>query len=122
MMIRITILQKLKNLQAKMYGKKNLKKKVDVRTEIFMEKCNSKTDGDKISCAKKLDTGTMLSCECVLLNKIRRAKFVAKTWISSIEASSPNDSPFNFGWKLVDRIYQLLWFQGDLSLISLDIT
>ena len=105
-----------------MYRKKNLKKKVDVRTEIFMEKCNSKTDGDKISCAKKLDTGTMLSCECVLLNKIRRTKFVAKTWISSIEASSPNDSPFNFGWKLVDRIYQLLWFQGDLSLISLDIT
>ena len=69
-MIRVTILQKLKNLQAKMYGKKNLKKIVDVRTEIFMEKCKSKTDGGKISCAKKLDSGIMLSCECVLLNKI----------------------------------------------------
>ena len=53
-MIRVTILQKLKNLQAKMYGKKNLKKIVDVRTEIFMEKCKSKTDGGKIFVPKNL--------------------------------------------------------------------
>ena len=35
-----------------MYGKKHLKK-TDDATKIFMEKYKPKTDGDKISCAKK---------------------------------------------------------------------
>ena len=35
-----------------MYGKKHLKK-MDNGTEIFTEKYKPKTDGDKISCAKK---------------------------------------------------------------------
>ena len=55
-----------------MYGKKNLEKIDDVRTEIFMEKCKPKTDGDKISCTKKLDASMMLPCERVLL--------MSKTW------------------------------------------
>ena len=57
----------------------------------------------------------------VLLNKIRRAKFVPKIWMSSIKTSPPNDSPLDSGWKLVDRNYQLLWSEGDLSPSSLDI-
>ena len=40
----------------KMYGKKNLKKIDDVRTEVFMEKYKPKKDRDKISCAKNFDT------------------------------------------------------------------
>ena len=64
----------------------------------------------------------MPPCERVLLNKIRRTKVVAKIRMSSIEASPPNDSLLDFGWKLVDRNYQLLWFEGDLSPSSLDIT
>ena len=82
---------KIEKFTCKMYGKKNLEKIDDVRTEIFMEKCKPKTDGDKISCTKKLDASMMLPCERVLLNKIRRTKFVAKIWMSLIEASSPND-------------------------------
>ena len=42
--------------------------------------------------------------------------------MSSIEASPPNNSPCDLGWKLVGRNYQLLWFEGDLSPSSLDIT
>ena len=62
----------------------------------------------KVLVPKKLDDSMMLPCEHVLPNKIRRAKFVAKIWMSSIEVSPPNDSPLDFGWKLVDRNYQLL--------------
>ena len=111
----------IENFTCKTYGKENLEK-IDVRTEIFMEKYKPKTNGDKMSCAKKLDVSMMPPCERVLLNKIRRTKFVAKLWMSSIEASPPNDSPLDFGWKLVDRNYQLLWFEGDLRPSSLDIT
>ena len=82
-----------------------------------MEKCKP-----KISCDKYFDASIMPLCERVLLNKIKRTKFVAKNWISSIEASPPNNLHFDFGWKLVDRNYQLLWFEGDLSPSSLDIT
>ena len=86
-----------------------------------MEKYKPKTDGVKISCSKKLDASMMPPCEHVLLNKIRRTKFVAKIWMSSIKASPPNNSPLNFESKLVDRNYQLLLFEGDLSPSSLDI-
>ena len=41
--------------------------------------------------------------------------------MSSIEGSAPNDLPLDFGWKLVDGNYQLLWFEGDLWPSSLDI-
>ena len=57
---------------------------------------------------KKLDDSMMLPCEHVLPNKIRQTKLIAKIWMSSIEVSPPNDSPLDFGWKLVDRNYQLL--------------
>ena len=53
MMIRVTILQKLKNLHVKCTARKIFKKADDVRTEIFMEKHKLKTNGDKIYCAKK---------------------------------------------------------------------
>ena len=78
-------------------------------------------DGDKISYAKKLNASTIPPCERFSLNKKRRIKLAAKTWMPSIKASPPNDSPLDFGWKLVDRNYQLLWFE-DLSSSSLDIT
>ena len=48
-----------------MYGKPNLKKIDDVGIEIFMEKYKPKTDGVKISCAKKLDASIMPPCERV---------------------------------------------------------
>ena len=35
----------------KMYGKKNLKKLDDVRTEVFMETCKPRTDRGNVSCA-----------------------------------------------------------------------
>ena len=43
-----------------------------------MEKYMPKTDKDKISYAKKLGASIMPLCERVLLNKIRRVKFVAE--------------------------------------------
>ena len=61
-------------------------------------------------------------CERVLVNEIRQTKFVVKTQMPLIEASPRNNSPLDFGRKLVERNYQLLWFKGDLSPSSLDIT
>ena len=80
-----------------------------------MEKYMPKTDRDKISYAKKLDASMMPLCERVLVNKIRRVKFLAKMWMSTIEASPSNYSLLDFGWKFVNRDYQLLWFEGGLS-------
>ena len=49
----------IEKFTCKIYGKKNLRKIVDVITEIFMEKYKPKIDGDKVSCAKKLGVATM---------------------------------------------------------------
>ena len=67
----------------------------------FLWKITSKiSDGNKISCAKKLDASMMLPCERVFLNKIRLTKFAGKICLSSIEASPPNDSPLDFGLEI----------------------
>ena len=108
-MIRVTILQKLKNFTCKVNDKKRLKKIDDVRTEIFMEKYKPNIRWtQKIVCQKKPDASMMLPCEHIFLNKIRRTKFVAKIWMPLIEALSPNNSPLTSGWQLVNKNYQLL--------------
>ena len=71
---------------------------------------------------KKLDASIMPPCELLLLNKTRRTEFAEKIWMSSIEASPPNKSPLDSGWKLADRNYELLWLEGDLPPSSPDIT
>ena len=43
-------------------------------------------------------------------------------WMSSIKALPSNNSSPDFGWKLVDRNYQSLWPEDELSQSSLDIT
>ena len=45
---------KIKKITSKMYGKKNLKKVDDVRTEIFMEQYKAKTDGETLLVSKNL--------------------------------------------------------------------
>ena len=40
----------------------------------------------------------------------------------SIEVPLPNDSPLDLVWKLVGKNCKLLWFEGDLSPSSLDVT
>ena len=105
----------------KMYGKKKFESINEVRAQIFMDKYKPKRDGDKISCAKKLEGSMMPPCQRVLLNKVKRTKFIANIWMSSTEASPPNTSPLAFGWKLVNGNYKLVWFEGDPSPSSLDI-
>ena len=60
--------------------------------------------------------------EVIFLWKSTSQKQIGKKLISSIDASPPNGSPLDIGWKLVDRNYQLLWFESDQSPISLNIT
>ena len=62
------------------------------------------------------------ACDRVLQDKVRWTKFAAKVWIPSIEVPLPNDSPLDLVWKLVGRKCKLLWFEGDLSPSSLDVT
>ena len=79
-----------------MYGKM-------LELTFFWESTSKESDGDKISCAKKLNASMMLPCEHAFLNKV-----CCKISMSSIEGSAPNDLPLDFGWKLVDGNYQLL--------------
>ena len=57
-------------LKDKMWKKiLSLENPSNVRTETFMERYKPQIDGDKVSCAKKLDGSIMLSCEHVFQNK-----------------------------------------------------
>ena len=93
MMIRVTILQKLKLFTCKVNDKKRLKKIDDVRTEIFMEKYKPNIRWtQKFFCQKKLDASIMLPCEHIFLTK-----FVAKIWMPLIEVLPPSNSPLLLG-------------------------
>ena len=96
-----------------------MKKIDDFRSETFMENYKPNNKWGKISCAKKINATMMPPCFSIQ-NKTN--KFVAKIWMSLIETSPPENSSFNFWGKLVNKNYQLLWFEGDRSPCTRDIT
>eukprot|EP00794_Sanderia_malayensis_P015514 gene15514-17096_t len=104
-----------------MYGKGRLHNIDEARTDIFMERYKVKRDDDPISCVKKLDGSMLPPCSRVLWQKFLRTYYAAKQWMSSTEATPPDVQPTDFGWKLDNGCYRLVWFDGETAPRSLEI-
>eukprot|EP00794_Sanderia_malayensis_P002174 gene2174-2470_t len=104
-----------------MYGKGRLHNLDEARTDIFLERYKVKRDDDPISRVKKLDGSMLPPCSRVLWQKFLRTYYVAKQWISSTEATPPDVQPTDFGWKLDNGCYRLVWFDGETAPTSLEI-
>ena len=70
---------------------------------------------------KSFDGSRMPPCKKVFNEKIKRTKFVAKKWMTSVDALQPVWWPSDFEWKLDDGKYTIKWYDGEVAPRCLDI-
>lgn len=57
----------------------------------------------------------MPPCYRVLLQQIKRTKYITSIWGNATRAFPTALTPTDFGWYLKDEKYVPLWFEGDQS-------
>ena len=63
----------------------------------------------------------MPPCKNVLTEEIKRTKFAARKWMTSVDVLQPGWCPSYFGWKLDDGKYTIKWYDGEVAPRCLDI-
>ena len=61
---------------------------------------------------KKSDGSSWPPCSRVLLQKIKRTRFVARRWRCSYMQFQPTSEPCEHGWRLENNKYHIEWFEG----------
>ena len=79
-----------------LYGQKQLTAINDARFQIFCKKFKKKNDYQLIAQAKTFDGSCMPPCRRVLVEKIKRAKFVGRKWMTSPGAFQLSWCPTDF--------------------------
>ena len=90
-----------------LYGKRKLDSINDTRFQIFCNKYKTKDENQSVTKVKSFDGNCMPSCKKVLTEKIKRTKFVARKWMTSVDALQPLWCPSDFEWKLDDGKYTI---------------
>ena len=83
-----------------------------VRHVMFQEKYAPKEGDDPLNKIKGLNPSAMPPCQRSLLNKIKRANFVASMWKKACTSCPITYSPVENGWCLTGGKYQLNWYDG----------
>ena len=102
-----------------LYGKRKLDSINDTRFQIFCNKYKTKDESQSVTKVKSFDGSCMPSCKKVLTEKIKRTKFVARKWMTSVDALQPLWCPSDFEWKLDDGKYTIKWYDGEVAPRSL---
>ena len=109
------IVAEIEKFTCKLYDTKRLTSEDESRLKIFLRKYETKNLSKSPRKIKKLDANTQSPCSKVLHNKILRTKFLSSVWVSATLSSPPQIDPESFGWKLVNGLYQISWFDGEES-------
>ena len=104
-----------------MYGFPQLSLIDAVRLEIFLRKYKVNTKQTNLF-AKKLQSYSFPPCQRVLIEKIKRANFIAAKWISSTRPVMPPFNPTNCGWCLENGMYAIHWYSGPAEPAIIDVT
>ncbi len=96
-----------------LYGQ-NTAKVNDARTNVFNKAYNNSknTSKDILKVNKSLDNRRMPPCEKVLIEKVKRLKYVCSVWCNATLAEPTTLDPLNFGWQQIEDQLAPLWFQG----------
>ena len=104
-----------------LYGKKKLDPVNDARIQIFCDQYKKKDENQSVTKVKSFDGSRMPPCKKILTEKIKRTKFVAKKWMTSVDALQIVWCPSDFGSKLDVRKYTIKWYDGEVAPRCLDI-
>lgn len=88
----------------------------EARTNMFNKayRCNNTTE-NILKITKSLDSRLMPPppCHKVLVEKIKRTKYICSIWCNSTLPKPTSLSPLDFGWSLIDNKYSPKWSDGD---------
>ena len=110
-----SILERVEKYLCLLCGKKKCSSIDDVRLQIFLEKYKQfgkkGSENETILKIKKLDSSFWPTCSKVLIQKIKRAMFVARRWRCSYMQFQPTSEPCEHGWRLENNKYHIEWFE-----------
>jgi len=95
------------------YGLTKLKNVVDVRYQLFKRHYAPKDENDPLTKIKGANPSSMPPRLRVLINKIKRANYVARLWRRADRRSPVSSLPDGHSWELRDGAYHLNWFDGE---------
>ena len=72
-----------------LYGKRKLDSVNDARFQIFCDKYKKKDENQSVTKVKSFDGSRMPPCKKVLTEKITSTKFLARKWMTSVDALQP---------------------------------
>jgi len=107
------LMRQVESFVCELYGYQDQVNVDTVRHLIFQAKCAPKDDSDPLNKIKGLNPSAMPPCRQVLLNKVKRANFVAAMWKKARTRSPVTYSPIGNGWCLVTGKYHIQWYDGD---------
>lgn len=109
-----SILEDIEKFTCSLYGSPRLSNVNDVRLAQFEQKYSPRDAShqplDKI---RGISPHNMPPCHSVLVNKVRRANYVAYTWKNASQKNPCDLKPEDHGWLLQDNYYVINWYDGD---------
>lgn len=115
-------IEEIEKFVCQLYGQKRLSSVNEARFELFQKKYKVKATEEKLSFKNKLDGSYLPPCHRVLLEKIRRTKYITAMWQAAADAEPPAVNPDSSGWILIEELYRPLWFKGEALPKVVDVT
>ena len=103
------------------YGKPKLKLVNESRLDIFLKKYKSKSKNEVINCVRKLNGSSLPPCSWVFWQNLLRTNYIAGKWPSAWQQHPPSYSAEESRWELVNRNYEIKWFDGAVAPKIVDI-
>ena len=97
-----------------MYSMPKLSRVNDVRMAVFERKyAPSKATTQPLSKMKGVNPSDMPPCHSSLVNKVRRANYIAYLWKNASTRNPSDLDPEEHGWLLKDDQYVINWYEGE---------
>ena len=107
------IIDYLDDFVCTLYGFPSIHNVYEVRVRIFEHKYASNNEDDPLMSISGMNPSLITPCHNVLLQRNKRANFVAKLWKSINQAVPIQSNPVGNGRLLKDNVYQIHWYEGD---------
>ena len=109
-----SIISDIEKFTCCIYSMPKLSSVNDVRMAVFERKyAPSKTASQPLDKIKGTNPSDMPPCLSSIVNKVKRANFIAYMW-KNASVSNPSDlDPIDHGWLLKDNQYVINWYDGE---------
>ncbi|XP_072389393.1 uncharacterized protein [Diabrotica undecimpunctata] len=97
-----------------LYGLKKLDDVNQARIVIFNKTYKVKDTSQPFSLnIRNYDACNLPPCQSELLQQVLRTRFIACMWSNAHNAKIIDLLPTDYGWKIVDGKFEMIWFAGD---------